>query len=291
MKKLIHLISFLALPLLGTTQHLEAGALIGAANYLGDLSNNSSNVYLRETKPAFGLFAKYNINHLLALKAGANYLRIAGRDANVRNDDFVRNRNLSFRTNILEFSLWGEFNFPGFQPYALSMPFSPYIFGGISFLKFTPRTRYQGNWVDLQPLGTEGQGMPDREAPYALNSFAIPFGIGVKYALSDKISLGLELGARRTFTDYLDDVGGTYVAYPELLAANGQLAAALGNRTGELSENNEPVVVETGTQRGDLNNQDWFFLLGATISYNFIDNGLMGSRGRSGKKSGCKTGF
>ena len=133
--------------------------------------------------------------------------------------------------------------------------------------------------------------MPGRQAKYNLSDFAIPFGIGVKYALTDKINLGLELGARWTMTDYLDDVSGTYVTYPDLLANNGELAAALGNRTGELMENNEPVVVETGTQRGDLKDQDWYFILGLTVTYNFMDNGLMGSRGRSRNKAGCKTGL
>ena len=133
--------------------------------------------------------------------------------------------------------------------------------------------------------------MAGREDEYSLSAISIPFGIGVKYALSDKINLGLEMGARRTFTDFLDDVSGTYVSYPELLAGNGELAAALGNRTGELMESNEPVIVPTGTQRGDLKGQDWYFILGVTVSYNFLDNGLMGSRGRSRGKSGCKTGL
>ncbi len=287
MKKIVQILTLSLLPFIGISQHFEAGLLIGATNYLGDLSNNSGSLYLSETKPAFGVLAKYNFNHLLAIRAGANYTWVAGRDANVKNDDFVRMRNLSFRSSILEFSLIGEINLPGYQPYALSMPLSPYLFGGISFFSYKPRTRYQGNWVNLQPLGTEGQGMTGRDAKYSLSDIAIPFGIGVKYALTDKINLGLELGARRTLTDYLDDVGGNYVTYPDLLAGNGQMAANLGNRTGELLETNEPVVVETGTQRGDLKGQDWYFILGATVTYNFMDNGLMGSRGRGKRKAGC----
>ena len=292
MKKVLQILALACLPFAVTAQHLEAGLLVGASNYLGDLSNNSSSVYLKETKPAFGVLARYNVNELFAARIGLNYTWLAGRDANVKNDDFVRQRNLSFRSNVFEFSLIGEINIPGYQPYALSRPFSPYIFGGISVLKFNPKTRYEGNWVKLQPLGTEGQGLtqyPERNA-YALTTIAIPFGVGVKYALTDQINLGLELGARRTFTDYLDDVSTTYVSYPELLAGNGPLAAALGNRTGELS-GGEPAIVETGAQRGDSTGKDWFFILGATVTYNFLDNGLMGGRKRSRGKSGCRTGF
>ena len=291
MKKLFQILPLLSLPFFLSAQHFEVGALLGVSNYVGDLSNNSSNLFLKETKPAFGAFVKYNFNHLFAVRGGINYTRIAGRDANVKNDDFVRMRNLSFNSSILEFGLIGEVNLPGYQPYALSMPFSPYLFGGISFINFNPRTRHEGNWVELQPLGTEGQGMAGRDEKYSLNELAIPFGIGIKYALSDKINVGLELGARWTMTDFLDDVSGTYVSYPELFNGNGELAAALGNRTGELMETNEPVIVETGTQRGDLKGNDWFFILGITVSYNFLDNGLMGSRGRRRGKAGCKTGF
>lgn len=267
-------------------QHLEVGVLLGGANYVGDVSNNSSNLYLGETKFAAGIFAKQNLNDLFAVRLGFNWARIAGQDANVRNDDFIHDRNLSFRTTLLEFGLTGEWNILGYQPYGLSRPFSPYLFVGIAGTKFTPTARYQGNWEELQPLGTEGQGMQGFEEPYKTFAFAIPFGLGVKYALTDRINLGLELGARPTFSDYLDDVSGNYVTYPDLLAGNGQLAAALGNRTGELT-GSEPVVVPTGTQRGDSAKKDWYFILGATVSYNFLDNGLMGSRKRGGRRAGC----
>ncbi len=288
MKKVLQIIALALLPIAASAQYLEAGILLGASNYLGDVSNNSSSLYLKETKPAIGALVRYNVSEMFTARLGLNYTWVAGSDANVNNDDFVRQRNLSFKSNILEFSLIGEINIPGYQPYALSRPFSPYLFGGISVFRFNPKARYQGDWVKLQPLGTEGQGMtqyPDREE-YALTSIAIPFGIGVKYALTDKINLGLEFGARRTFTDYLDDVSGTYVSYPELLAGNGALAAALGNRTGELI-GGEPVIVETGTRRGDSTGNDWYFILGATVTYNFLDNGLMGGRKRGRKRAGC----
>ena len=57
------------------------------------------------------------------------------------------------------------------------------------------------------------------------------------------------------------------------------------------SPTGEPVTVPTGTQRGDLAELDWYFILGITATYNFLDNGLMGSRGRSRRKAGCRTGF
>ncbi|MEY3050949.1 MAG: hypothetical protein RLY31_734 [Bacteroidota bacterium] len=294
MHNLLRTFLLLAILLLGgrlPAQYLEMGAMLGTANYLGDLSNNSGALYLRESKPAVGALVRFNIGNHISLRSGLTSAWISGRDANVRNDDFIRRRNLSFRTNILELSLVGEVNIPGYQPYGLLRAFSPYLYGGVAVFRFNPKTRYQGEWVALQPLGTEGQGidqLPDRAEPYILSGFAIPFGIGVKYALTDRVNLGLDLGARFAYTDYLDDVSTTYASYPELLAGNGPLAAALGNRTGEL-DGGDPVAVETGTRRGDLRPNDWYFLLGATISYNLIENGLMGSRQRLRRRSGCNT--
>lgn len=287
MKRLLLLACLLVsiIPML-LSQHLEAGIMLGGANYLGDLSNNSSAIYLKETKFAFGGMLRYNVNDYFTARLSLNLGRVSGADANVNNDQFVRERNLSFRSSITEVALTGEFNILGYQPNGLYSPISPYLFVGVALSHFNPKARYQGRWVKLQPLGTEGQGMPGFEDKYSRTTVAIPFGVGLKYALTDKINLGFEIGARPTFTDYLDDVSGAYVSYPELLAGNGELAAALGNRTGEL-KGGEPVIVETGTQRGDDAKRDWYFLAGITVSYNFLDNGLMGSRHRLKGRRGC----
>ncbi len=279
------MIALMTLP--AFAQHFEPGLMIGASNYIGDLARNSRKVYMKETRPALGLFMRYNLNDFVTLKAYGNYASIAGEDANA-DDEAIQTRNLSFRSTLVEFGVTGEFNLSGYQPYALSKVFSPYLFIGVSAVWFNPKAKYNGDWIALQPLGTEGQGMPNFPEAYSRTNFAVPFGIGFKYALTDQLNLGLEFGARRTFTDYLDDVSGTYVAYSELLAGNGELAAALGNRTGELL-GGEPVTVPTGTSRGDDARNDWFFIFGVTVSYNFLDNGLMGSRKRSRRKAGCKT--
>ncbi len=277
--------------LIGTTgnaQHFYGGALIGGANYLGDLSENSSRIIPKETKLAGGLFVGYQFNDFLEAKFSFNYARVAGSDANAK-EDAVMARNLSFFSNIFECSLRGEWNILGFQPYNYSRPFSPFLFAGVSGFKFDPYANFSGQKVALQPLGTEGQGLPDRADKYQLFQFALPFGLGAKYLLNENWTLGIEFGARYTFTDYLDDVGGTYMSYENLLAGNGELAAALGNREGELT-GQPPVSVTTGTQRGDNKANDWYFIAGLTITYNFIDSGMMGSRKRiKRRRTGCPT--
>lgn len=286
MKKVAFYFIFLFVLTSAKAQHFEAGILLGGSNYLGDLSENSSRLILKETKFAGGVFAGYQFNDFIGLKLGFNYANVAGSDANAK-DEVVQGRNLSFESSILEFSLRAEWNIIGFQPYNFSRPWSPFLFAGIAGFKYDPKAVYGDQTIALQPLGTEGQGMEGRDAKYGLFKMSIPMGLGVKFLLSEKFTIGIEAGARYTLTDYLDDVSGTYVNYEDLLAANGELAAAMGNRQGEF-QGKPPIIVPTGTQRGDDNNNDWYFIAGVTISYNFIDSGMLGSRKRiRRKRSGC----
>jgi hypothetical protein len=272
-------------PWLLCAQYLELGLSAGGANYLGDLSDNSRKLYLENTGFHAAVFGRYHVSPLTALKLQLGYASVSGDDALSANEE-TRLRNLSFQTGLMEFSLTAELNLPGYDPYNLNQPLSPYLFAGIAGFSFQPSATYQGERYRLAVLGTEGQGRADRPAPYATTAFAIPMGLGLKFAAADKLNIGLELGARLTFTDYLDDVGGTYMSYPDLLASQGPLSAALGNRTGELS-GGEPVIVPTGTPRGDTQPRDWYFTGGLFISYNLLDNGLVGSRYRVRKRAGC----
>ncbi|MCB0642585.1 MAG: outer membrane beta-barrel protein [Phaeodactylibacter sp.] len=283
---------FLILPLVFMTialqaQYFEMGLQLGGTNYVGDLSFNSSKLYLKETRFGAGLFGRYNFSDLFAVKLAANFGNIGGTDANV-NIEEIRQRNLNFRTPLFDFALTGEVNIPGFQPYNLNRPISGYLFAGIGAVNFQPKGFYQGAWTNLQPLGTEGQGLEGGDGSlYGRWALTIPFGVGFKYAVFDKLTLGLEIGARKTFTDYLDDVSGNYADIGLLLAERGEVAAALSNRTGEYL-NSEPLDL-TGQARGDQVNSDWYFIFGLTVSYNFLDNGLSGSRGRNKRRQGCQT--
>ena len=279
-KNLLFIITFFFLPFFSFSQYLELGVTAGIATYEGDLSPNKNRVSLGIINPMGGIFARYNLNKFLTMRFGATYGLIAGNDDR---SDPPRGRNLSFRSRIIEGSFIGEFNILGYDPYNLRRPWSPYIFAGVAFFNFSPKTKYNDKWVALQPLGTEGQGLsayPERKK-YKLTQFSIPVGGGIKYALNDTWNVGIEGGVRKTFTDYLDDVSTTYVS-EALLIENNELSAILANRSGQ------PVV--EGTSRGNAENGDWYIFMGLTVSRNFIDNGLVGSRKRfRRKKEGCPT--
>lgn len=289
MRKIALFLSLIILPFLAISQHLEIGVFGGMSNYMGDVSHQ--NMYLPETHPAFGLFFRYNANRYLAAKLNVTHGNISSKDT-YSNNPSLKARNLSFRSPVTEFGLTGEINILGYQPYGLKRIFSPYVFIGIAGFHFDPSTKYDNRWVKLQPLGTEGQGfVQGRDDKYNMLSISIPFGLGLKFAITDKVNVGLEAGLRKTFTDYLDDVSTSYISYDDIMNSNlpdekKELVAALSNRTGE---SGQFVDFATGDARGNPDTQDWYFFAGVTVSYNFMDNGLVGSRNKNrGKNNGCK---
>jgi len=266
------------LPLTTQAQHLEGGVFLGASTYYGDL--DPANLHLESTHFGYGLLGRYNVNDYVNIRLGINRGTLSADDAN-QDDEGIRARNLSFRSTLTEISLIPEFNILGFNPYDRII--SPYVFLGLSYFRFNPEAEYEGQFIPLQPLGTEGQGMPGRQTRYNLSEFAVPFGVGVKFSVSEYWNIGFEAGWRWTFTDYLDDVSTTYVDRDDLIVASGENAANLANRTGEYL-GTEPINIP-GAGRGNPNTNDWYVFTGITFTYNFLD-GIGG-----GKKYGCPTNF
>lgn len=252
----------------------EIGIMGGVSLYSGDLSVNEFGIYLEEANLAFGMFARFNLGRTAALRLGILQGRLTGDDANTD-----RVRDLAFRTRLTEFSLIGEINLFKLGRYN-NRGIMPYLFGGAAVFRFDPEVPFDGDYVAVQPLGTEGQGLPGYEAPYSLTQFAIPAGIGVKLMLSDAITLGLEFGGRKTFTDHLDDVSSQPVNYFDVLEGNGELAATLSNPTLQ-----DPDAANADYIRGG-DADDWYYFGGATLSFRL--NGTGGRRGyQNGKSMGC----
>lgn len=276
MKKLILIIA-LVFPFVMQAQTFEIGAIVSGSNYLGDLTNNTVLFDVGATRPSVGAFARLNTGAFLSTRASVNFIQIFGDDARSI-EPSRRSRNLNFRNNIMEASLIQEINIFGFNP-AAGKAFSPYVFAGVAYYTHNPTTEYNGRTVDLQPLGTEGQGIEGFDDPYALNGIAIPFGAGLKYGISDNFTLAVEFSPRKTNTDYLDDVSTSYLDYNFLLEQNGQAAADLNYRgyeyygvtPGELGIPNAP--------RGNPNRNDWYYTTSITASWRFGGNGRRGAIG------------
>ena len=253
------LLVVLLLPLQGLrAQVSELGITGGVTYYIGDI--NPYKHYPARTKPMGGLLFRYNFGSRYALRAQALYGTLEAFDSDSP-DSLQQLRNLSFRANIFELALLGEINFFHYRAGGKDgKSWTPFVFAGLCYFRANPRAQLDNTWYDLQPLGTEGQGGTSEDGGgnlYKVDQVGIPFGAGLKFALGKRVDLQLEWGLRRTFTDYLDDVSGTY-ADPEQL---NPLAAELSDPS-----LNAAVTDRTGQARGDTQTRDWYQYTGLSLS-------------------------
>ena len=242
---------------------MEVGIFLGGSYYIGDLNQKHLNEF---TKPAGGLVFRYNFNKRLSARATALYGIVEAHDS-YSASAAQKQRNLAFKSNIIEGAAVLEFNFLEYEIGNENRKFSPYIFGGIAGFNFKPTGDYGGTWVALQPLGTEGQGLPDgaSKKKYKLTQISLPFGVGVKANLAESIGLSLEWGMRKTFTDYLDDVSKTYYDPAAITVAHGVPAGVLSDP----SIGTDPNHTNVGKQRGNPTNKDWYSFVGIMLTVKF----------------------
>jgi hypothetical protein len=264
-----------------TRYELVAG--VGATSFMGDLGGGDkashfvSDFNFTSQRPLLSAGLRYKILEPLAAKGTISYGWVSGSDE--KSDNIYRlNRNLSFRSPIVEFATQVEFSIikePVSHRYSLrrrkkfslqSLQVNTYLFVGVAGFWFNPKgiddgPGGTGEWVALQPLGTEGQGLMEGREKYSRIQLAIPLGIGMKYNITRQISLGVEFGARYTFTDYIDDVSTTYIDN-KWLASKDAMAARMADKS-------DPLVLINGTgdQRGEAKYNDFYMFSLITVAY------------------------
>jgi opacity protein-like surface antigen len=275
--KHLTLLLLAAAPFIGYTQNLHADLFAGIATYNGDLQGKRFTI--DQSHPAVGIGASYNLTNKFIVRSGFTYGVIEGNDKKNTTAKGIELRNLSFKSAVTELHLGFEYNLFKLEGKSLT----PYLFAGVAAYHFNPYTKdVAGNKVFLKPLSTEGQGLaayPDRKN-YKLTQLALPFGGGIKFKLSDDIQVGVELGLRKLFTDYLDDVSSTFVDGAVLQAAKGSQAVELAYRGDEV--NPATTYPAEGAQRGNPNRDDWYYFSGIRVSKT-----LNSSRGGGKDKLGC----
>jgi hypothetical protein len=239
----------------------EMGICLGTAYYIGDLNPHAH--FGTRLNIGGGLMYRDNLSTRWSIKGSLLYGRVEAYDAD-SDDPWQQNRNLSFRNDLLEFSMVAELNYFDYQIGDERNGISPYLFLGISYFSMRPEAEYNGNWYELQPLGTEGQGTTEGGSHYKTNGIAIPMGLGLKVNLFSIMAINLDWGMRKTWTDYFDDVSSTYIDPGVLQSENGQLAALLSDRSilqdGTQNDN-------AGLQRGDPGRKDWYSFAQMTLSF------------------------
>lgn len=224
-----------------TESYMTAGVQLGSMHYFGDLNptNNYVSTEFSLTRPSLTLSLSRKFSNHFHLRADLTYGQIRGDDFRAANPNhphhkFRYARNLHFRNNILELALIGVYDiFPSKGRYSQRTRFTPYILAGAAVFHHSPQAKtpvdQSNTWVDLQPLGTEGQqsGKSGYAKPYSLIQPAIVGGIGTRWNITPFSSLSFEIALRYTFFDHLDDVSGFY---PDMGDLNTDLARTMSTR-------------------------------------------------------------
>ena len=224
MNRLSLLIVFLYIPLNSSGQFHEVGAFLGGGNYIGDIGGT---YYVSPENPAFGFVYKWNRTTRYSLRANAMIMNIKKSDYSPF--DMARfNRRYRFENQVNEFSVGAEINYYDFNLHGNDKKIAPYLFLGVGFIRYNlfyhePNT--------LENIGY-GKGI----------EITLPAIVGLKANVSPYVVLGLEIGARYTFTDNLD---------------------------GSAAETEDGLLNDL--KFGNLNNNDWYVFTGLTISFTFGD--------------------
>lgn len=271
--------------------HIEFG--IGTTNFLGDLggkdaigTNDLRDLEWTQFHLAGYLGYRYVIHKYFFGRLNFTYGRLTG-DDKLTKESFRQNRNLNFRSNVFELDLMAEFqirltNRKGHQhdlkrknaesgPWRIRASYFS-IFGGIGLFHFNPKTNLDGSWVELRPLRTEGQGLPNGPEEYKLWQFNIPLGFNFMLRFDRKWMFGVEVMHRFTFTDYIDDVSTNYYNPYDLALYNdqgtGDIAAYLSNPSLGIANGGLPdIVTAPGQQRGDPKDNDAYFYVMIKADY------------------------
>ena len=245
------------------------GFSLNAMNYFGDLVSQTdfTSFRFKATRPNVGINVTRRFYPRISGRLALSYGRITGDDALAASQTdpdakYRYNRNMNFKNDILEASGVVIFDLIENRNNYLKRPdFVPYVFAGVAGFYHNPKgVKADGTVVDLQPLATEG-------VKYSLAQFSLPFGGGVRYRINRNFDASFEIGWRKTFTDYLDDVSGTYVDPAKLTTPD-----ALYFGRGITRSIQNPALgfegfTSPGSSRRGKDGNDWYIVTGLSLNY------------------------
>jgi len=197
-------------------QKSEVGVGFGSSAYTGDLARGLNT---NTTRPGFQLFYRHNFDNGWSLRGNLLTSGVRGSDA-VPLDDLGAQRNHSFSIGLAEISGTLEYHFLNYRDRKDRVNWSPYLFVGVGmFAMFGAQDNPYESYSRVQPV--------------------VPMGVGFKYLFRPYWTVGFEVGARSTFTDYLDNISG-----------------------GDQAVKNY--------QYGNRYDNDWYYFAGLSVSYTFF---------------------
>jgi opacity protein-like surface antigen len=224
-----------------SAQRWSLGLGTGFSQYIGDIRDESAATMLRPTA-AVGFH--YKTAGRLHWSFNGTVTSLKAEDANTDN----KARGLSFNTTLAEVSVLARVDL------RKGKRITPYLTAGTALFFVDPWAEAaNGDKVKLYPLSTGGQGLsqyPDVK-DHSKANLALPFGGGFDFALAKGMHLEFDVILRKTFTDYIDDLGSIYPDRAALTSARGAQAVTYAWRgTG--------AYPAAGSARGDADDKDWY---------------------------------
>jgi hypothetical protein len=217
MKKIFLLFLLASMNFLNAQIH-EVGVFLGGSNFIGDVGKTN---YVSPNEVAFGLLYKWNKSPRHSYRVSYTQTELSANDL----DSEVPGRYLrgyEFKNSIKELSVGLEFDFFDFNLHDGKRKVTPYVYSGLTYFSYEELFYINGKV----------------KKDYVESTFAIPMTVGVKSNIFDRWVLGIEVGARYTFTDNIDGSNPT-------------------------NKNLEPLKF------GNINSNDWYVFSGITLTYTF----------------------
>ena len=208
--------SFASLMVLGQiSNRSEVGGGLGTFTYTGDLRRTYS---FTQSKFAATVFYRSNISKVISFRTALTGGKIGATEKPI--DAFSSKRAASFNLFLLEASTAFEYHFLNWRDDVRRLRYTPYLFAGVALFGIS--------------------GNPSKNAAYSNVQMCIPFGGGMKYVINPKYYLSFEIGIRKTFFDYLDNISDGNTQFKNY-------------------------------QYGSFSDTDNYFFTGLTLTYTFYD--------------------
>ena len=170
---------------------ISVGMGAGTSHYLGDY--NKTNPFYAPS-PSFGGIIKNEFGLRTSLRYSLYYENLQGATS-----DFLylnAPSKPSFNKSFMDMSVALEYNFLPYEMYNIKKyNFSPFVFAGVGMNYF---------------FNAEKNNFP----------VTIPFGLGIKYNIFERFSIGIEWSARKLFIDTMDGVETVYDSENEPIIHN-----------------------------------------------------------------------
>lgn len=184
--KFLSAMVLLLTPILGWSQlfqRSELGFGLGTFNYTGDLVRTYNFAF---SKPAATVIYRSNLSTVISMRTSLTAGKVGASDKVNPLDAFAVQRAASFNIFVMELSGVFEYHFLDWRDEHRHLRFTPYLFAGVGLFAMSGNANKNAEFSNVQP--------------------SIPFGGGIKYVLNPKWYIALEMGIRKTFFDYMDNI-------------------------------------------------------------------------------------